>query len=680
VINGYSEPGASPNTLANADNAKILIELNGASAGPGADGLRVAGASSLIEGLVINRFSLNGIDLQGGGDNIQGNFVGTNPTGNTAEPNQLDGIRISNSSGSVIGGSLTPASRNVVSGNGIDGILIVGSTGSPATDNVIQGNFVGVNAAGTGSVGIKLTGGAAGTPGGNDLFGIEISGGNNNGVGGTTVTERNVIGFNAVGIGLDNGSQGNFVGGNFVGVGSDAVTPVGNNLEGIAIHSSGNLAQPLGPGQANEPATSRNVIGLDPSSNFSGLGNTIAFNGTAGVDVFGNPLPNNAAPVQNSGNSVLGNSIFQNGRSSTTTPLLGIDLTNSFAFPREDGFTANDSKGHGLASDPNNFQNSPVLTAVTQVSGGVQITGSLTQSVSPHVQYRIEFFANNPDPKGLPAEGQTLMGAITVTTDASGSVSFAPTFNVSLTAGQIVTATATNLTADPSAQVGAVTKFNTSEFSPGVVFTPPAAPAPPTPTPTPTPTVSVAFPARGSEVLAVVTPSGALFLSDATGLHQLAAGGIASASVTFGPFGQVLDVVTAGGALIQVDGTGLHQLAGSGIASAGVGFGPAGEVMELVTTGGALFQLDAGGLHQLTASGVVSASIAFGPGGQVLEVITQDDTLVQVDAGGVHTLLTGIVSASAGFSAGGEVLDLITQDDTLAQIDGAGVHNLGKLS
>src|SRR3989442_2742136 len=30
-IDGYTQPGASPNTLANADNAVLLIELSGAS-------------------------------------------------------------------------------------------------------------------------------------------------------------------------------------------------------------------------------------------------------------------------------------------------------------------------------------------------------------------------------------------------------------------------------------------------------------------------------------------------------------------------------------------------------------------------------------------------------------------------------------------------------------------------
>ncbi len=479
VINGYSETGASMNTLANSDNAKILIELNGADAGANADGLLLGtgSAGSTIEGLAINRFSLNGIEAQSGSNFIQGNFVGTNPAGNAAEPNQNDGILISNSSNNTIGGT-TPADRNIASGNTIDGIRVLGTLASPADLNLIEGNFVGVNAAGTGSVGTKTTGAIPGSPAGNDFFGIEISGGDTNTVGGTTAGARNVVGFNSAGIEVDDGGKGNIIQGNYSGVGADGVTPVGNSLHGIVIRSADNLGPPLGPGQANEPPTSGNIIGLNPNTGFSGLGNLVEFNGTAGIAVFGNPLPNNATPIQNSGNSILGNSFFENGRLYQTVPgaplpLLGIDLTNSFTFPRDDGFTANDSKGHGAANDPNNFQNFPTLTSVTQVAGGVQISGTFTEAAEPNTMLRIEFYANNPDPLGLQAEGQTFLGFVNVTTNASGFASFSMTLNdPNVHVGQSFTADATNLTADPSAQAVADALYNTSEFSPGITLQP----------------------------------------------------------------------------------------------------------------------------------------------------------------------------------------------------------------
>ena len=46
TIDGYSQPGASPNALANSDNAVLLIELDGTNAGAILSGLELqAGAS-----------------------------------------------------------------------------------------------------------------------------------------------------------------------------------------------------------------------------------------------------------------------------------------------------------------------------------------------------------------------------------------------------------------------------------------------------------------------------------------------------------------------------------------------------------------------------------------------------------------------------------------------------------
>ena len=472
LIDGYPEIGASANTLANGDNANILIELNGANAGANADGILVGttGGGSTIRGLAINRFSLNGIELQSGGNTVSGNFVGTNPAGTATEPNQNDGIHVSNASTNTIGGT-TAAARNVVSGNAIDGIHVVGATASPATGNLIEGNFVGVNAAGTGSVGTKASGSAAGTPAGNFVAGIEISGGNANTVGGATAAAGNVVGFNAEGIEVDNGGQNNVIEGNSSGVGADGVTPVGNNQHGIVLRSDDNLAPPLGPGQANEPAVSGTVIGLNPTT-FTGLGNLVEFNGSAGIAIFGNPGENNATQFQNSGNSILGNSLFANGRGNPAS-LPGIDLSNQSLYPKDDGPLANDSgknssgnpAPHSAVSDPNNFQDFPVLTAATPTSGGVEITGTMSQLVSPSTTYRIEFFASNTDPAGGVTEGQTFLGATTVTTNVSSHASFDVTLTATVSAAQLITATATNTTPDISSPAGSVNIFNTSEFS-----------------------------------------------------------------------------------------------------------------------------------------------------------------------------------------------------------------------
>jgi len=460
TINGYSASGASANTLANADNALILIRLDGPGAGAGVDGLTLGAGSggSTIKGLDISNFAGHGIVIQSNGNFIVGNFIGVDPTGtarapNGTFPNSGDGIRILNASNNQIG-STNAGDRNVVSGNALVGIHIVGTLATPATGNIIQGNFVGVATDGVSSVGNRTEPAPApGSAEGNNLFGIEISGGNLNTIGGTAAGARNVVGFNADGIEIDNGAQQNIIQGNFAGVGADGVTPTKNLLHGIALRSSNGFGAPLGPAQPNEPGVSFNLIG----GTTAGAGNLVEFNGTAGIAVFGNPVSASGQP--NIGNTIEGNSIFKNGRdyqiaSSAPTPLLGIDLTNNFLFPRDDGLTPNDSQGHGAANDPNNLQNFPVLTSAMSQGGMTTIAGSLQSAAN--TTFRIEFFASDVDPLGLPAEGQQFLGFVNVSTDPSGNASFNVTLSVAVSNGRLVTATAT----DPFG--------NTSEFSAGV--------------------------------------------------------------------------------------------------------------------------------------------------------------------------------------------------------------------
>jgi CSLREA domain-containing protein len=46
TIDGHTQPGASPNTLAKGTNAKLTVELNGTNAGSFTDGLQIARVAS----------------------------------------------------------------------------------------------------------------------------------------------------------------------------------------------------------------------------------------------------------------------------------------------------------------------------------------------------------------------------------------------------------------------------------------------------------------------------------------------------------------------------------------------------------------------------------------------------------------------------------------------------------
>ena len=119
-----------------------------------------------------------------GGDIVRGNDLGTDATGTVAKGDPINGAAdLQNglaviSSANTIGGT-TPAARNVISGNGFNGIRIY----SGASGNVVEGNYIGTDATGTKAVG-------------NTYNGVEILDATNNTIGGTAVGEGNVISGN----------------------------------------------------------------------------------------------------------------------------------------------------------------------------------------------------------------------------------------------------------------------------------------------------------------------------------------------------------------------------------------------------------------------------------------------------------------------------------------------------
>jgi hypothetical protein len=147
----------------------------------------------------------------------------------------------------------------------------------------------------------------------------------------------------------------------------------------------------------------------------SGAANVIGFNSNDGVAVLDTSVV-----------SILGNRIFNNGSN-------GIDLGLN-------GVTPNDSGDSD--SGPNGLQNFPVLTSATRVGADTRILGSLQSEAIR--SYRLEFFSSpSADPTGF-GEGRQFLGAIRVTTDASGIASFDTSLvGVAVADGHVVSATAT---------------------------------------------------------------------------------------------------------------------------------------------------------------------------------------------------------------------------------------------
>jgi CSLREA domain-containing protein len=210
TINGYSQPGSSPNiNVQGAINASLKIQLDGTNAGSSNNGLMIIGdkaSNTVIKGLVINRFGNNGIVCFDGstGIRVKGNFIGTNASGTQALGNANSGVAFVNPGNNTVGGTL-PEDRNVISGNGNWGVaLIIGS------DSKVEGNLIGTAKNGTSDLG-------------NTSDGVVIAG-NNNTLGGTASGAANVIAHNV---------------GDGVKVNTGPST--GNRILSNSIHSNGEL-------------------------------------------------------------------------------------------------------------------------------------------------------------------------------------------------------------------------------------------------------------------------------------------------------------------------------------------------------------------------------------------------------------------------------------------------------
>ncbi len=159
TIDGYTQSGASANSNApdQGTNAVILIEIDGTNTGLGSDAAVLffgpGSGNSAVRGLAINRGHYAGIRLSGvAGMVIDGNFIGTDPSGTVAHGNNNFGILANNGPSSVTVGGTTPAARNLISGNGTNGINF-GSGGNGGTGHLIQGNLVGTDASGGNAIG-----------------------------------------------------------------------------------------------------------------------------------------------------------------------------------------------------------------------------------------------------------------------------------------------------------------------------------------------------------------------------------------------------------------------------------------------------------------------------------------------------------------------------------------------
>ncbi|HEU4390331.1 MAG TPA: hypothetical protein VFV34_21185 [Blastocatellia bacterium] len=341
-----------------------------------------AGARNLISG---NRQNEVLIEYGHSGTLIQGNYVGTNVSGNSALGGAGNGVAaaiLSYGMNTSVGGT-APGARNVISGNSSSGVFIY--------QGKVQGNYVGVNATGNAAV-----------P--NSDTGVASAGGTT--IGGTTPAARNVISANTYGVTIDNTSAATLVQGNYIGTNANGTGAIGNRRDGILL---GGLF----------PVRNASIGGMTRSA-----GNTIAFNGGNGVVVY----PATSGSLVSSRNLIMANSISGNAK-------LGIDLIDSSG----EGVTPNDPGDTDAGA--NGLQNFPVLSSAVRSAAAITISGTLNSA--SNATFTIEFFHNHACDSSAHGEGRYYIGYINVRTNGAGNAAFSATFPYAPPAGEVITATAT---------------------------------------------------------------------------------------------------------------------------------------------------------------------------------------------------------------------------------------------
>ncbi len=430
TIDGYTQAGAAVNTAAQADNAQLMVQLTGTT---DIDAITITSAGNVIRGLAI--FNLHrGFWLTGAGAQnnvISGSFIGENAAGSYQPPafvNSANGVSLNLGAASNTVGLATLAGRNVISGNGQNGIWFY----DEGTDhNQILNAIIGLSPDGT-------------TARSNAGHGLDVNAiASYNTIGGSGDLQRNVISGNgSEGIEFshnrmtnENRAVNNFIGTDLTGEASPAYAA--NGAAGIHFEDGVTENSAIGNTIANSGCNNYSGnIAIETSSD----GNVIKGN-HIGISVGGHPLAsclwgvvlrtgatrnqigpgneiaNNPIGVWVDGDSTDQNTISRNSMHDNGS--LGIDLSPL-------GATANDA--NDADTGPDQGLNTPVIAH----AGTLSVAGSACAAC------RVELFRTG-GAAGAHGDGREYL--LAVTTSSSGA------FNIGvpgLNAGDVVTATATD--------------------------------------------------------------------------------------------------------------------------------------------------------------------------------------------------------------------------------------------
>ena len=446
-IEGISQPG-----WANTP----LIEIDGSAADPGSvgvDGLVFGAAAdiSMVRGLAVTSFSRDGIRVFSDDTLIAFSYIGVAPDGSTAKGNGKMGIQVIGADRTIIGTNSGVGGKNVISDNGQHGISVNGGTAlDPVTGTKVGGNLIGTDAAGTTALG-------------NAAYGIFLNAfAQGSLVGGTIAQERNTISANVFGIVVAAGADGNTIaGGNRIGTDVTGLVDLGNTGGGIEIvDAGGTIIGGTAAGAGN--VISGNGTAIDGANGIRITGsqafNTLIYGNLIGVGVTGLPLGNSTNGIDvegganesrigstggNGANTIAYNGedgvLVGNGTGSTIRPNsihdnggLGIDLAPN-------GVTPNDTLDPDTGA--NDRQNFPLITLAETDGTSTIVNGTINTLADAPVTISL-YVSGSCDASGN-GEGSTFLAEQFLMTDAFGNGLFSVSGLGGVSAGQKITATAT---------------------------------------------------------------------------------------------------------------------------------------------------------------------------------------------------------------------------------------------
>ena len=331
--------------IGNTNGSGPEVELDGTGAGAASSGLHITAGNSVVRGLVINRFSQSGIEVSGGtGTTIVGNYIGTNINGTAQAGNNQQGILVSDSTGNTIGGT-SDADRNVISGNRLRGLLIyeTAASGNQILGNYIGTNATGTASLTNQQIGLYIwnapgntiggtAAGAANVISGNTWYGVYAWGPSASG----NLIQGNTVGLDVTRtVAVPNGDGVTRAG---VAISSAPGNTIGGTAAGAANVISGNTG--CGVYIVGETADN-NIISTNSIYNNGALGIDLALVGVTANDAGdGDTGPNNLQnfPVLISAVSYGGSIDITSSFNSTPNTLFRIEFfANSTADPSSYG-------------------------------------------------------------------------------------------------------------------------------------------------------------------------------------------------------------------------------------------------------------------------------------------------------------------------------------------------------